>query len=240
MYKLIAQMIGRNEEHRFIRDVLQHLIPQVDMIVYTDDASQDNTPEVFREAGAHVYCNKDPLFNIHEGQLRQCAWHNLSKHADVGDWILAIDCDEKLYSTDPSQSIPVLLERTRFHAIAVMFYHMWNPDQYRADKGWAPAPQARIFRFVDGCPFSDNALGCGSGPAYVRYCELTEKMQQNTGLVMQHFGYIHEQDRRAKYDRYMELDQGRYHELSHIKSILDPDPELFDWKTVCQPPVNMS
>ncbi len=230
MYKFIAQMIGRNEAQRYVREVLEHLTPLVDMIVYTDDASQDATPDIFREFGAHVYRNLESLFGVHEGQLRQSAWGNLSQHAQVGDWILAIDCDEKLFATDPSRSLYDMLQNKQYHALAVMFVHMWNERQYRTDKAWAPEPQSRIYRFANGSPFSDNKMACGSAPEYVRLMELTGKVWSDTGLVMQHLGYMRESDRREKHDRYMEIDGGRFHSLPHLQSILDPHPTLASWE----------
>ncbi len=224
MYKFIAQMIGRNEAQRYVREVLEHLAPLVDMIVYTDDASHDATPDIFREFSAHVYQNSESLFGVHEGQLRQSAWENLSKHAQVGDWILAIDCDEKLYATDPAKSLYDLLQTTQYHALAVMFVHMWNERQYRIDKAWTPEPQSRIYRYVAGSPFPDNQLACGSAPEYVRLMELTGKVLPDTGLVMQHLGYMRESDRRDKHERYMDIDGRRFHSLAHLQSILDPNP----------------
>jgi glycosyltransferase involved in cell wall biosynthesis len=69
MDMFIAQMIGRNEEHRYVREVLEHLVPLVDEIVYTDDASQDATPDIFKEFGAHVYRNAAPLFDVMMSRL---------------------------------------------------------------------------------------------------------------------------------------------------------------------------
>jgi len=230
MHKFIAQMIGRNEAQRYLRDVLEHLTPQVDEIVFTDDASQDATPDLFAEFGAHVYRNPSPLFSVHEGRLRQSAWENLALHARTGDWILSIDCDEKLYATDPDQPLSSLLQTTQYHALEVMFYHMWNPEHYRADKGWAPSPQPRIFRYADHTVFADSALACGSGPEYVRLMELTGKVRRGTGLVMQHLGYMREEDRLAKHELYMRIDGGKYHVLDHIQSIADPHPTLVKWQ----------
>jgi hypothetical protein len=107
---------------------------------------------------------------------------------------------------------------------------MWNERQYRVDKTWAPEPQSRIFRFVDGSPIPDSQLACGSAPEYVRLMEVTGKVLSGTGLVMQHLGYMRAQDRQAKYDRYMEIDGGRFHALQHLQSILDPDPTLVPWE----------
>jgi hypothetical protein len=60
--------------------------------------------------------------------------------------------------------------------------------------------------------------------------ELTGKVLPDTGLVMQHLGYMREQDRRAKHERYMEIDGGRFHSLPHLQSILDADPTLVNWE----------
>ena len=40
---IYAQMVGRNEEGRFLEEVLERLSQQVDGIVFTDDCSTDNT-----------------------------------------------------------------------------------------------------------------------------------------------------------------------------------------------------
>lgn len=232
MDRFIAQMIGRNEAQRYLREVLEHLAPLVDMIVYTDDASEDATPDIFREFGAHVYQNSESLFGVHEGRCRQAAWDNLTRHAQTGDWILAIDCDEKLFATDPAKPLFKLLQNTQYYGLAVTFVHMWNERHYRVDKAWAPEAQTRIFRFVEGSPIPDNQLACGSAPEYVHLMELTGKVLSDTGLVMQHLGYMRAQDRQIKHDRYMEIDGGRFHSLPHLQSIIDPNPTLVPWESV--------
>jgi hypothetical protein len=46
---------------------------------------------------------------------------------------------------------------------------------------------------------------------------------------MQHLGYIFDQDKQKKYERYSQIDGGKYHNLSHINSILDESPVLINW-----------
>jgi hypothetical protein len=48
-------------------------------------------------------------------------------------------------------------------------------------------------------------------------------------LIMQHLGYIHDSDKESKYERYSQLDGGKFHNLNHINSIIDPNPVLIDW-----------
>ena len=56
------------------------------------------------------------------------------------------------------------------------------------------------------------------------------KYYKDSSLVMQHLGYVRDEDKTAKYARYMELDGGDFHQKSHIESIIDPEPTLLDWK----------
>jgi hypothetical protein len=48
---------------------------------------------------------------------------------------------------------------------------------------------------------------------------------------MQHLGYILDEDKQIKHERYTEIDGGEFHNLSHINSILDTNPVLIDWGT---------
>jgi len=227
--KLIAQMVGRNEAGRFLPDVLEHMKSFVDVIVFNDDASTDDTPEIARSAGAHVYLADEQRFNVNEGQLRQWAWNNLSKHAEVGDWILAIDCDEKLWMKSSVKSLDSLLKQPDYDVISIDFYHMWSETQYRSDKLWAPHPSSRLFKYYLGGRFHDRKLACGSEPLYVRTLINRRRYLRDSGLMMQHLGYVRDEDKQAKWERYMTLDGGDFHAKKHIESIIDPNPTLVDW-----------
>jgi glycosyltransferase involved in cell wall biosynthesis len=228
--KIIAQIVGRNEEDRFLKSVLSRLSTQVDEIVFTDDCSEDNTAKIAADY-AHVYKTSEPTFAVHEGRLRTTAWSNLEKHANPGDWIIAIDCDEMLYSLSniDSPDVRTVLNSSEKDVVNVRFYHMWNETAYRVDKLWAPNNSSRIFRFISGGQFADRALACGSEPTYVSEWIKRRNFWVNSGLVMQHLGYIFDQDKQKKYERYSQIDGGKYHNLSHINSILDESPVLINW-----------
>lgn len=228
MSKLIANMVGRNEADRFLPEVLDHLKSCVDEIVFTDDCSDDNTPEIAHKYGAMVYKTETPTFVVHEGNLRNFAWSNLMKHANPGDWILAIDCDEKLWATVPNLSLNKLINLS-YDVLNIQFIHKWNATQYRVDKAWAPHPSSRLFRYYLGGKFKDSKLACGSEPTYVQTLIARGNYLLETGLVMEHLGYQRDEDKKAKYERYMNLDGGDFHAKAHIESIMDPDPELVDW-----------
>ncbi len=230
--KVIAQMVGRNESERFLKDVLERLSKQVDEIVFTDDCSDDDTAEIAANY-ANVYKTPKRMFNVHEGRLRKYAWLNLENHAKEGDWIIAIDCDEMLYDIDNIDGLDVksVLNKSEKDVVNVRFYHMWNQTQYRVDKLWAPTNSSRIFRYLNGGTFFDRELACGSEPTYVLNMLKQNNFWINSGLIMKHLGYVHDEDKKSKYERYSQLDGGKFHNINHINSIVDENPVLIDWGT---------
>ena len=220
-------MIGRNESSRFLEDVLQRLSTQVDKIIFTDDCSTDNTMEIAARY-AEVFQTPEQLFNVHEGKLRAFAWGNLEKFASVGDWVVAIDCDEKLYHSD-DMPIKDVLSTSPFDVVNVRFYHMWNETQYRVDKLWTPNNSTRIFRYLENGGFNNRQLACGSEPTYVGEMIARKNYWVNSKLMMQHLGYIKDEDKISKHERYSQLDGGAFHQLDHINSIIDNDPVLISW-----------
>jgi glycosyltransferase involved in cell wall biosynthesis len=224
---IIAQMVGKNESKRFLEPVLKRLSEQVDKIVFTDDCSDDNTAEIASKY-CEVFVNEKSLFAEHEGMLRATAWGNLEKFANVGDWIVAIDCDEMLYHVS-NKDIREVLKVSPYDVVNVRFYHMWNKTQYRVDKLWAPNSSSRIFRFKENGGFYNKKLACGSEPSYVVDWVRQANYWVDSGLAMQHLGYIKDKDKKAKYERYSQLDGGQFHNLDHINSIIDKDPVLIDW-----------
>ena len=46
---------------------------------------------------------------------------------------------------------------------------------------------------------------------------------------MNHIGYIRDEYKQAKYDRYMSLDKGEFHNIAHLESILDDNTVLIPW-----------
>lgn len=224
---IIAQMIGRNESERFLDNVLSRISSQVDKIVFTDDCSDDDTPNIAARY-AEVFSTKEPMFNVHEGQLRAFAWSNLRKFAKEGDWIIAIDCDEELYHVH-DLDIRDTLNSSPYDVVNVKFYHMWNESQYRVDKLWAPTNSSRIFRYLDNGAFLNRRLACGSEPAYVREMISQRNFWIDSNLAMKHLGYIRDEDKKAKYERYSNLDGGEFHNIKHINSIVDENPVLVNW-----------
>lgn len=219
-------MVARNESNRFLVPVLSKLKTFVDEIVFTDDCSDDNTPYIAADMGARVAIAPKHMFEENESALRTYAWNHLEAYAEENDWILAIDADELIYGLE---FLPPLLDQSRYQVLGIKFYHMWNDSQYRVDKLWAPAIGSRLFRFREGGEFKKSNLACGSEPTYVQELIRQGRMLFETGLAMKHLGYVLEQDKIMKFNRYMKLDAGAYHNRAHLESIIDDDPVLVDW-----------
>jgi glycosyltransferase involved in cell wall biosynthesis len=82
-----AVILTKNEEHN-IADCMQTL-SFCDEIIVIDDSSEDNTIAIARKLGAKVY--EHPL----QGDFSQQRNFALSKV--VGDWILFVDADERVF-----------------------------------------------------------------------------------------------------------------------------------------------
>ena len=229
--RLIANMVARNEADRFLPEVLDHLKGIVDEIVFSDDASTDETIQVAREAGAHVYESPwgHPMFTEDESKLRQWSWGNLEQHAQPGDWIIAIDADEKLYETFDGVTVRDLMFED-YDVINIKFVHMWSDTHFRVDKLWKPSNSFRMFKYREGATYRNRKLACGAEPAYVIDAVRKGRYLIQSGLVMQHLGYAKDEDKKMKYDRYMTLDKGEFHNIRHLISIMDRDPELVEWE----------
>lgn len=225
MTKLIANMIGRNEADRYLEPVLEALYPIVDQIVFTDDGSEDSTFMIAKDAGASVIRIEDPLFETDESILRTISWEHLSIIAEPGDWILSIDCDEKLYGAEKMREVlPTLTESV----VMVKFCHMWNPTQFRVDKAWKPDWQPRLFRYHKEGNIMKRSLACGQYPTYVRQM-VADGKSIDLGMRMQHLGYMRDEDKLSKFEKYMRIDGGKFHSLRHLESIIDEHPTLEDW-----------
>lgn len=222
--RLIAQMVVRNEEGRYLREVLDHTSQFVDKIVVTDDFSDDNTAQICADHGAEVQQTERNMFVENEGALRSKAWEFLENFAEPGDWILALDADELFY--------PVKLRewmQTRYSVLGITFYHMWTETHYRVDGAWGPTISSRMFKFIPGGKFKDRTLACGSEPTYVSDFVRRRDFAPHTRFKMKHLGYLLDKDKEVKYERYSLLDGGRFHSKRHIDSIIT-EPQLAPWR----------
>lgn len=225
--RIIGQMIGHNEADRYLEDVLEHLTPLVDQVVFTDDGSDDATYIIARDMGASVIRIEESIFEHDESALRQISWEHVGMFASEGDWVLSIDCDEKLYGADRLRDVLPQLTQS---VVMVKFCHMWNDTDFRVDKAWKPDWQPRLFKYYREGNMMRRALACGQYPTYVTQM-VRDKKAIDLGMRMQHLGYLKDEDKLAKFEKYMRIDGGKFHSLRHLESIVDENPVLADWKT---------
>jgi glycosyltransferase involved in cell wall biosynthesis len=128
MPKISACVISFNEEKK-IEDCLKSLQPVVDEIIVVDSLSTDNTLEIAAKYTDKIYEQK---FLGHVEQK------NLAVSKASHDWILSLDCDERL-STQLQDSIKYIKGDLSLHDAYKMprktFYvyrwlnHCWYPDK---------------------------------------------------------------------------------------------------------------
>jgi hypothetical protein len=133
-----------------------------------------------------------------------------------------------IYTLDNS-SIEQALKSSPYDVVNVKRYEMWNSDGYRVDKMWAPHNTMRIFRYNDGGVYLDKVLACGSEPTYVMQWVRNRNFWLDSGIIMQHLGYLRDEDKQAKYERYTTIDNGKFHNINHINSIKDQSAVLIPW-----------
>ena len=97
MPKISACIISFNEENK-IRECIESLLPVVDEIVLVDSLSNDRTVEI---AGSYT----DRIFK--QEFLGHIEQKNLAVEKASNDWILSLDCDERLLCLPLAQPLLV-------------------------------------------------------------------------------------------------------------------------------------
>ncbi|NRD79498.1 glycosyltransferase family 2 protein [Bacillus sp. BRMEA1] len=228
--QLTAILQVRNEENRYLQEVLSDLNEYVDDMVIVDDASTDRTVEICQSYSKvkEIVQLTESHFN-REWELRTRLWHEVCKYEP--DWILAIDADE-VFESAFKQKVRTLINQDQFDWVSFRMYDFWGGrTHYREDQYWNLHNRNTMMltRYLPGFPYyflqqdhhvhrlplSYNALpGCA------------------TDIRVKHFGWAGtEEERFQKYKRYMSVDpEGKWGNLEHYQSILDPNPNLIEWK----------
>lgn len=133
MVKISACIISYNEEEK-IEDCLQSLQGVVDEIVLVDSLSDDKTVDIARKYANRIYKQKF-LGHIEQKNLAVSKAHN--------DWVLSLDCDERL-SDELKRSILTAkedLDKADAYQMARKTFYVYRWLNYC----WYPDKKIRLF-----------------------------------------------------------------------------------------------
>lgn len=231
MSNLIGIMLVRNEADRYLRAVLGQMSMICDKLIVLDDCSTDKTPDICEKFGATVLKPfTRPMWTEDELAARMFLWSKATLAADPGDWIICLDADETL---DNPTKLPVFInaveqvcnEGAEIDAIGFSLFDMWNPTQYRDDGLWNAHRRCwpMIVKYDPNKDYAwnDMKLHCGRFPAN------SASLVVWSPFKLLHWGWAKQEDRKVKYDRYMEADpEGKLGSLDQYVSIMDANPKL--------------
>ena len=139
MAKISACIISYNEEEK-IEDCLKSLEGIVDEIIVVDSLSTDRTKEIVKKYTDKIY---DQKFLGHVEQK------NLAVEKASYDWILSLDCDERLTDELRNSIIDIkdTLEKTNAYRVARRTYYVYR----WLNHCWYPDYKVRLFNRNSAC-----------------------------------------------------------------------------------------
>jgi len=228
--KITLSMIVKNEEGRYLMQMLNSLKEHIDEAVIIDDASSDNTinicKEILKGIPLHIIENEESMFG-NEISLRKKQWNETIKTNP--DWILSLDADEIL-EEDFWKNAQNLIDDQKYDFYSFRLYDMWNETHYREDKYWNAHSIYRPFlmRYQPNFNYTWNETSqhCGRFPIN------TFSFKKTTSeFRIKHLGWATQKDRIEKFKRYALLDpKAIYGIKEQYDSIMDTNPNLIRWE----------
>lgn len=214
--RIIGSMIVGDENGRYMSRVIKDLFKRelIDEIVVVCDNSNKETIEELRELQKYylvdIKIHDFKLFGKAENLLRERAIQYAISKNPFG--IITLDADEFFDEEVTRPLIFTLLNKGVAHDFVLA--HYWgDEDSVRIDGVFAHQKNVRLFRY---CPeqsqkFYDRNLHCGSVPKYAY------EQRKDTELILKHFGYVKEEDVKAKKKR----------QEKHDPKMLLENPDLY-------------
>ncbi|MGE7622800.1 glycosyltransferase [Viridibacillus sp. NPDC096237] len=228
--KLTLSMVVKNESGRYLKKALEAHRKFIDEAVIIDDASTDDSVavclEVLKDIPIRMVQNEESKFG-NEVELRKQQWEETI--STNPDWILNLDADE-IFEDKFADEVHKLLEQDEFDLYSFRLYDFWNLTHYREDEYWQAHLYYRPFllRYRKDFDYTwkDTPQHCGRYPQNI--FDLPNSISQ---LRLKHLGWVNEQERLQKFERYKTLDPGaKYGDIRQYTSILDGNPQLIEWQ----------
>ena len=203
---LLALLQARNEA-RYLPGWLENVAPAVDGIIAIDDGSDDETASLL---SAHPKVVK--LISNPPGG----GWNERGNHmalikaarAHGGDWVLAIDADERLEQGFAARRSHLLEEADArgIEAYTLQLRELWGSrGQYRSDGIWGGKARYRLFRNrPEHTKFDPRPLH-----RYWMPLEIVSRLATvgaHLDVNLYHLRMIRAEDRAARHARYQALD----------------------------------
>ncbi|WP_154992573.1 glycosyltransferase [Priestia megaterium] len=228
--KLTLSMVIKNEENRFLKEVLKSHLNYVDNAVIIDDGSTDNSVEICKEVLKTIPCkviqNRVSKFS-NEVELRKQQWKETIKTEP--NWILNVDADE-LFEDKFTLEVENYLRQEDYDIYSFRLYDFWNDTHYREDEYWNAHLFYRPFlvRYRNDFSYTwkETPQHCGRFPN-----NIFQLPNSISNLRVKHYGWSKPEYRLEKYKRYLSLDpHAQYGIKEQYKSILNDKPNLIKWE----------
>jgi glycosyltransferase involved in cell wall biosynthesis len=190
-------MLNVKNECRWIRQVIESLLPLCEEIFILDDHSDDETPNICAEF-PQVRLWRSPFgSSLDKTRDKQYIFEKLIPHGP--EWVVAIDGDEVLDPKAPAL-IRQAAERSGRNSLSLRIMYLWNTHEtVRVDGVYQNFQRPSVFRLFNPSfgfrptPFAGN-LHCPNVPP-----DLLHGHQQVFGGRIWHYGYMEKETRLAKY-----------------------------------------
>jgi len=220
--RFLAMLRIRNEE-RWIKRVIDSLLPICAELYVMDDHSSDTTADIvlaFDKERVHYIPSPFAKDDLDESRDKNF----LLDYVISGkpDWVLCIDGDEELEEMGPD-IIRETVKTPQWHSYSFRVIYLWNSEQtIRVDGVYKTFARPSMFRMVNPAfrfkttPWGGN-LHCSSIPQ-----ELLHGYQR-CSVRLKHYGYIDPELRRKKFDWYNKVDPDNTGEDCY-RHIIQGDP----------------
>lgn len=217
-------MLRIHNESKWIKEVIESILPLCAHIFILDDKSTDDTVDICRSFGSNVTVFESPFAGMNESRDKNWLYDQIIKQC-APEWILCVDGDEVLETNGPETIRQYCAMKGAPNAYALKIEFLWNdPQTVRADRiygdFWRPSlfrprhedphvPDSRTllreFRFMS-TPFgrtqnSDQPnLHCSSVPQRLLHG------YKHCPARLKHYGYMTREARVRKLDFYTAID----------------------------------